>query len=63
MGTGGGAPSRHAQNTASTVLGAAEFFFNFLFLLGLHTSDDLFGNSTAAQTMQEPGKQKSYAAL
>src|SRR4051812_5324041 len=63
MGTGGGAPSRHAQNTASTVLGAAEFFFIFLLLSGLHTSDDLFGNPTAAQTMQDPGKQTSHAAL
>src|SRR3954471_22564795 len=38
-------------------------FLYFLLLSGLHTSEDLFGNPTAAQTMQEPGKQKSYAAL
>src|SRR3954467_8196084 len=63
MGTGGGAPSWHAQNTTSTVLGAAGFFFNFLLLSGLHTSDDLFSNSTAAQMMQDPGKQTSHAAL
>ena len=39
------------------------FSFFFLLLSGLHTSDDLFGNSTAAQTMQDPGKQTSDAAL
>src|SRR3954468_18112081 len=35
----------------------------FFVLSGLHTSDDLLGNSTAAQTMQDPGKQTSHAAL
>ena len=39
------------------------YIFIFLLLLGLHTSDDLFGNSNVAQTMQEPGMQTSYAAL
>ena len=38
------------------------FFFFFLLLSGLHTSDDPFGNSTAAQTMQDRGKQTSHAA-
>ena len=60
MGTGEGALSRHAGNAAQTAPGAAGFLF-FL-LSGLHTSDDPFGNSTAAQTMQDPGKQTSHAA-
>ena len=34
----------------------------FLLLSGLHTSDDPFGNSTAAQTMKDPGKQTSHTA-
>ena len=38
-------------------------FFNFLLLSGLHSSEGLFGSSIAAQTMQEPGKQTSHAAL
>ncbi len=38
-------------------------FFNFLLLSGLHSSKGLFGISIAAQTMQEPGKQTSHAAL
>ena len=38
-------------------------FFNFLLLSGLHSSEGLFGSSIAAQTMQEPGKQPSHAAL
>ena len=42
--------------------GLPDSFF-FLLLSGLHTSDDPFGNSTAAQTMQDPGKQTSHAAL
>ena len=43
--------------------GLPNSFFIFLLLLGLHTSDDLFGNPTVAQTMQDPGKQTSHAAL
>ena len=39
------------------------FFFNFLLLSGLHSSEGLFGSSIVAQTMQEPGKQTSHAAL
>ena len=38
-------------------------FFNFLLLLGLHSSEGLFGSLIAAQTMQEPGRQTSHAAL
>src|SRR3954471_20913852 len=38
-------------------------FFNFLLLSGLHSSEGLSGSTIAAQTMQEPGKQKSYATL
>ena len=38
-------------------------FFNFLLLSGLHSSEGLFGSSIATQTMQEPGKQTSHAAL
>ena len=43
--------------------GLPDFFFNFLLLSGLHSSEGLSGSTIAAQTMQEPGKQKSYAAL
>src|SRR3954468_10808852 len=43
---------------------SCRILFKFFFLLsGLHTSDDLFGNSIAAQTMQDPGRQTSHAAL
>ena len=38
-------------------------FFNFLLLSGLHSSEGMFGSSIVAQTMQEPGKQTSHAAL
>ena len=63
MGTGEGALSWHARNTAQTAPGAAGFLLFFLLFSGLHTSDDPFGNSTAAQTMQDPGKQTSHAPL
>ena len=67
MGIGGGARPRHAQNAAQPHQGlpiVSFFFFSSFFLLsGLHTSDDLFGNSTAAQTMQDLGRQTSHAAL
>ena len=46
-----------------TYQGLPDSFFIFFLLSGLHTSDDLFGNSTAAQTMQDPGRQTSHAAL
>ena len=38
-------------------------FFTFLLLLGLYSSEGLFGSSIAAQTMQGPGKKTSHAAL
>ena len=38
-------------------------FFNFLLLSALHPPEGLFGSSIATQTMQEPGKQTSHAAL
>ena len=62
MGTGGGAPSRHAQKYGLNRTRGCRFF-NFLLLSGLHPSEGLFGSSIAAQTMQEPGKQTSHAAL
>ena len=62
MGTGGGAPSRHAQKYGLNRTRGCRFF-NFLLLSGLHPSEGLFGSSIAAQTMQEPSKQTSHAAL
>ena len=38
-------------------------FFNFLLLSGLHSLEGLSGSTIAAQTIQEPGKQTSHAAL
>ena len=62
MGTGGGAPSRHAQKYGLNRTRGCRFI-NFLLLSGLHPLEGLFGSSIATLMMQEPGKQTSHAAL
>src|SRR3954463_5046856 len=62
MGTGEGAPSRHARKHGLNRTRGCRFF-TFLLLSGLHSSEALSGSTIAAQTIQEPGKQSSHAAL
>ena len=59
---GRGAQLRHAPRRGLNRTRGCRFF-NFLLLSGLHPSEGLFGSSIAAQTMQDPGRQTSHAAL